>query len=112
MPRACLIKLRDASLMPNGAAAVTTERPHRAFALAVGCSIPRCFSQGPRRRPPLSTAMLVHSTAEIAEGVTLEPGAIVGREARIGMGTTVAAGAVVGYRVFIGATALSAPAPP
>ena len=33
---ACLIKLRDASLVPDGAAAVTTEIPHRAFALAVG----------------------------------------------------------------------------
>ena len=46
--------------------------------------------------------MLVNPTAEIAEGVVIEPGAIIGREARIGAGTTVAAGAIVGYRVFVG----------
>jgi UDP-3-O-[3-hydroxymyristoyl] glucosamine N-acyltransferase len=34
--------------------------------------------------------------------VTIEPGAVVGREAVIGAGTTIAAGAVVGFRVVVG----------
>jgi UDP-3-O-[3-hydroxymyristoyl] glucosamine N-acyltransferase len=44
----------------------------------------------------------VDATAELEEGVLLEPGAVVGPHARIGRGTRVAAGAVVGYRVTIG----------
>ena len=106
---ACLIKLRDASLVPNGAAAVTTEIPHRAFALAVGLLYPEVLQPRAAASAAAVDGVLVHSTAEIAEGVTLEPGAIVGREARIGMGTTVAAGAVVGYRVFIGSNCYIGP---
>ena len=106
---ACLIKLRDASLVPDGAAAVTTEIPHRAFALAVGLLYPEVLQPRAAASAAAVDGVLVHSTAEIAEGVTLEPGAIVGREAQIGMGTTVAAGAVVGYRVFIGSNCYIGP---
>ena len=79
---ACLIKLRDASLVPDGAAAVTTEIPHRAFALAVGLLYPEVLQPRAAASAAAVDGVLVHSTAEIAEGVTLEPGAIVGREAR------------------------------
>ena len=106
---ACLIKLRDASLVPDGAAAVTTEIPHRAFALAVGLLYPEVLQPRAAASAAAVDGVLVHSTAEIAEGVTLEPGAIVGREAQIGIGTTVAAGAVVGYRVFIGSNCYIGP---
>ena len=106
---ACLIKLRDASLVPDGAAAVTTEIPHRAFALAVGLLYPEVLQPRAAASTAAADGVLVHPTAEIAEGVTIEPGAIVGREARIGTGTTVAAGAVVGYRVFIGSNCYIGP---
>ncbi len=99
---ACLIKLRDASLVPEGAAAVTTDAPHRAFAMAIRLLYPDALQPRAVASAANSDGLLVHPTAEIAEGVTLEPGAIIGREARIGAGTTVAAGAVVGYRVFVG----------
>jgi UDP-3-O-[3-hydroxymyristoyl] glucosamine N-acyltransferase len=46
--------------------------------------------------------LLVDPTARIGEGVTIEPGAVIGREATIGPGTTIAAGAVVGFRVVVG----------
>ena len=99
---ACLIKLRDADLVPEGAAAVTTEIPYRAFALAVGLLYPEALQPRAAASAANVDGVLIHRTADIAEGVTLEPGAIIGREARIGAGTTVAAGAVVGYRVFMG----------
>jgi len=106
---ACLIKLRDASLVPDGAAAVTTEIPHRAFALAVGLLYPEVLQPRAAASAAAADGVLVHPTAEIAEGVTIEPGAIIGREARIGTGTTIAAGAVVGYRVFIGSNCYIGP---
>ena len=40
---ACLIKRRDASLVPEGAARVMTEIPHRAFAIAVGLLYPEAL---------------------------------------------------------------------
>ncbi|MGH6735763.1 MAG: UDP-3-O-(3-hydroxymyristoyl)glucosamine N-acyltransferase [Methyloceanibacter sp.] len=99
---ACLIKSRDAGLVPASAAALTTDAPHRAFAMAVGLLYPTALE--PRASSSIANAKgrLVHRTAKIAEGVTIEPGAVIGREARIGAGTTIAAGAVVGYRVFVG----------
>ncbi len=99
---ACLIKLSDAALVPDGAAAVTTAIPHRAFALAVGLLYPDFLQPRAAASAADVDGLLIHPTAEIAEGVMIEPGAIVGREARIGAGTTVAAGAVIGYRVFVG----------
>jgi UDP-3-O-[3-hydroxymyristoyl] glucosamine N-acyltransferase len=44
----------------------------------------------------------VDPSAQLEEGVIVEPGAVVGPEARIGRGSRIAAGAVVGYRVTIG----------
>jgi UDP-3-O-[3-hydroxymyristoyl] glucosamine N-acyltransferase len=99
---ACLIKRRDASLVPEGAAAVTTDVPHRAFAMAVGLLYPDALRPRAAASAANPEGRLVHPTAEIAEGVIIEPGAIIGREARIGAGTTIAAGAIVGYRVFVG----------
>jgi UDP-3-O-[3-hydroxymyristoyl] glucosamine N-acyltransferase len=99
---ACLIKRNDASLVPAGAAALTTDAPHRAFAMAVGLLYPDALQPRAAASAAKADGQLIHPTAEIAEGVIIEPGAIIGREARIGSGTTIAAGAIVGYRVFIG----------
>jgi UDP-3-O-[3-hydroxymyristoyl] glucosamine N-acyltransferase len=100
---ACLIKRRDAELVPEGAAAVTTDAPHRAFAIAVGLLYPEALQPTATGAAANAAGQLIHPTAQIAEGVRIEPGAVIGREARIGAGTTIAAGAVVGYRVYIGA---------
>ena len=99
---ACLVKPRDAGLVPAGVAAVTTDTPHRAFAKAVGVLYPSVLKPKASDSEATKSGDLIHSTAEIAEGVIIEPGAIIGREAKIGPGTTVAAGAIVGYRVHMG----------
>ena len=107
---ACLIKLRDASLScPTARQPSPPRYPIAPSLLRSACSIPRSLQPRAAASAAAVDGVLVHSTAEIAEGVTLEPGAIVGREARIGMGTTVAAGAVVGYRVFIGSNCYIGP---
>lgn len=104
---ACLIHPKNAAMVPNGSATVLTETPHRAFAMAVALLYPDAFRLVVE--PQGNGIGLVHPTAEIGEGVTLGPGAIVEREARIGAGTTIAAGAIVGYRVFIGANCYIGP---
>jgi UDP-3-O-[3-hydroxymyristoyl] glucosamine N-acyltransferase len=49
-----------------------------------------------------SASESVHRSARLEEGVTVEPGAVIGAEASIGRGTTIAAGSVIGYRVYVG----------
>ncbi len=99
---ACLIKRSDVRLLPPRVVAVMTDVPHRAFAAAIALLYPASLQPSAAAADAAADGRLVHATAEIADGVTIEPGAIVGREARIGAGTTVAAGAVVGYRVYVG----------
>src|SRR5690606_11473935 len=45
---------------------------------------------------------VVHSSARLESGVTIDPGAVVGPGAEIGSGTVIAAGAVIGPEVRIG----------
>jgi UDP-3-O-[3-hydroxymyristoyl] glucosamine N-acyltransferase len=99
---ACIIAGGYASRAPDATATLTTPTPYVAFALTVALF----YADGLRSKAAAAAAdrngRLIHPSAEIAEGVTVEPGAVIGREAVIGRGTTVAAGAVVGYRVVLG----------
>ena len=103
----CLVAPAFADRVPARTAALTTKTPYRAFAFAL-----RLFYADALRpiAAKSSEGPLVHPSAQIDEGVTIEPGAVIGREARIGRGTTIAAGAVVGYRVVIGPDCYIGPA--
>jgi len=95
---ACLILPAFAERVPQATARLATPDPYRAFANALRLFYPdglhsQIASAGGERIDP---------TAELEEGVIVEPGAVVGAEARIGRGTRICAGAVVGYRVHIG----------
>ena len=107
--RACFIKPSDVSLSPSDVAPIITDAPHRAFAMAIGLLYPSALQPEECSLHATIGGPLVHPTAKIGEGVTIGPGAIVGREAKIGHGTTIAAGALVGYRVFIGADCFVGP---
>ena len=107
--RACLIKPSDVSLVPADVVPIITDAPHRAFAMAIGLLYPSSVHPEEHSLHATIGGPLVHPTAKIGEGVTIGPGAVVGREAKIGAGTTIAAGAVVGYRVFIGADCFVGP---
>jgi len=96
---ACLVLPEFAARVPQGTVALPTPEPYRGFALALKLFYrdalqPKVAGSGSRPE--------IDPTAALEEGVTIEPGAIVGPEARIGRGTRLAAGAVVGYRVSIG----------
>lgn len=96
---ACLVQPAFAARVPKGTAALQTAEPYRGFALALhlfypDAMQPKVAGAGSQER--------IDPSAELEEGVIIEPGAIVGPEARIGRGTRLAAGAVVGYRVAIG----------
>jgi UDP-3-O-[3-hydroxymyristoyl] glucosamine N-acyltransferase len=95
---ACLVLPALAARIPDTTGRLVTPDPYRGFAQAVTLFYPDSrFSQA----APQGDQM-VAATAELEEGVVIEPGAVIGAEARIGRGTRIAAGAVVGYRVTIG----------
>jgi UDP-3-O-[3-hydroxymyristoyl] glucosamine N-acyltransferase len=95
----CLIQPALATRMPEATAALLTPEPYRAFALALRLFYPDAL--GPHVARGGSDAA-IDPTAEIEDGVVMEPGVIIGPEAHIGRGTRLAAGAVVGYRVTVG----------
>ena len=97
---ACLVAPAFRDRVPSHTAALVTAAPYRAFALALQHFYPDAL----RSKTALAAAgePPVHASAELGEGVRIEPGAVVGREARIRSGSVIAAGALVGYRVSIG----------
>lgn len=99
----CLVAPAFVKRVPTSTAVLKTQTPYSAFACALRLFYadalrPIAANSGDER----GKGPLVHPTAQIDEGVTIEPSAVVGREAQIARGTTIAAGAVVGYRVVIG----------
>jgi UDP-3-O-[3-hydroxymyristoyl] glucosamine N-acyltransferase len=96
---ACLVVPALAARVPSATAQLLTPEPYRAFALALRLFYPDALGPHVARG---GSDLAIDPTAQLEEGVVLEPGVIVGPEARIGRGTRLAAGSVVGYRVTIG----------
>ncbi len=96
---ACLVVPALAARVPDTAAPLLTAEPYRAFALALRMFYPEALGPHMARG---GSDISIDPTAEIEEGVVMEPGVIVGPEAHIGRGTRLAAGAVIGFRVTVG----------
>ena len=99
---ACILTSTDAFRAPVATATLTTSKPYNSFARALTLFYADALRSKAAANPAHRDGGLVHPSALVAEGVTIEPGAVVGREAVIGEGTTVAAGAVIGFRVVLG----------
>ena len=96
---ACLVAPALTDRVPQGTVALATKAPYRGFALALALFYPDAM------QPKVAAAGLsevIDPSAELEDGVAVEPGAVIGPQARIGRGTRIAAGAVIGYRVAIG----------
>jgi UDP-3-O-[3-hydroxymyristoyl] glucosamine N-acyltransferase len=93
-----------ASIVPEHIAILSTKAPHAAFAMAGALLHPKAMrpvavtSEG----QGVSKAAYVDPTAQLEDGVTVEPMAVVGARAHIGAGTRIGAGAVIGSDVQIG----------
>ena len=99
---ACIVSSSHRERTPRATAVLVAANPYLAFAEAL-----RLYYADALRSKIAAThaderGLFIHPTAQLGQGVTVEPGAVVGREASIGDGTTIAAGAVVGYRVVVG----------
>jgi UDP-3-O-[3-hydroxymyristoyl] glucosamine N-acyltransferase len=98
----CLVSPAFATRVPGTTAVLKTPTPYSAFANALRMFYADALHPRAANFEELHGRSLIHPSARIDEGVTIEPGAVIGREAQISRGTIVAAGAVVGYRVSIG----------
>ena len=96
---ACLVLPAFAARVPAATGRLVTADPYRGFAQALMLFYPDSRHM---QSAPGGGRELIDPSAELKEGVIVEPGAVIAAEARIGRGTRIAAGAVVGYRVTIG----------
>lgn len=100
---ACLIAEPNAAFVPHRTVALVVADPYRAFITAADAMFP-----GATRPSSLfdvagaaATAM-VHATARLESGVTIDPAAVIGPRAEVGSGTLVGPLAVIGPGVRIG----------
>jgi UDP-3-O-[3-hydroxymyristoyl] glucosamine N-acyltransferase len=99
---ACFVSERYADQALEGTAVLISDQPYRSFALALARFYPgagRSCTMGPDGDDFTNG---VHTSAELEEGVILEPGITIGPQAKIGHGTVICSGARIGYRVCIG----------
>ena len=99
---ACLVAPKFANQAPNGTAALVTPEPYRGFAKVLTLFYPDALKPKAARNGAGAPFDSVDKSACLEDGVTVEPGAVIGPEASIGRGTTSAAGTVIGYRVYVG----------
>jgi UDP-3-O-[3-hydroxymyristoyl] glucosamine N-acyltransferase len=100
---ACLVSRRFAARVPGGTVALVVADPHLAYAAVLSRLHPSAL------RPDsafgahgVTPGSVVHPTARLESGVTVDPGAVIGARAEIGRGTVIAAGSVIGPDVRIG----------
>jgi len=99
---ACLTSAALAKELPAGVAALVVREPYRAFVTVARAMFPHALR--PSSLAPAGSVAGAHidKTARLEDGVTIEPGAVVGPEVEIGSGTLIAANAVLGAGVRVG----------
>jgi UDP-3-O-[3-hydroxymyristoyl] glucosamine N-acyltransferase len=99
---ACFVSERYAEQAPDGTMVLISDNPYRSFALALTKFYPGALHPCTMGPDGSGYTNGVHTTAELEQGVILEPGVTIGPEAKIGRGTVICAGVRLGYRVCIG----------
>jgi UDP-3-O-[3-hydroxymyristoyl] glucosamine N-acyltransferase len=100
---ACLTPERFAHLLPDRVSLLYASEPQRAFVEVSRALFPDALRPSSLfEAHGVATGALVHPTARLESGVTIDPGAVIGPRAEIGAGTVIGAGAVVGPNVHIG----------
>ncbi len=94
---ACFVSSKLAHLAPAGVQLLISEEPYKAYALAA-----QAFYPMEKPESDISEAAHIHLSAQIGEGCTIEPGAVIGEGVQIGEQCWIEAGAVIGKNVVIG----------
>lgn len=98
-----LLSRRFAGKAPSGTIELVVGDPYRVFAAVLARLFPEATRpQSSFAAQGVSPGAIVHPTARIEHGATIDPGAVVGPHAEIGAGSIVCANAVVGPQCRIG----------
>ena len=100
---ACFLRAGAAAEPPQGVARLIVADPHRAMAQAAALLFPEALAPASLfLASGASPGAIVHPTARLESGVTLDPGVVVGPFAEIGAGSVIGAQALIGPGVKIG----------
>jgi UDP-3-O-[3-hydroxymyristoyl] glucosamine N-acyltransferase len=100
---ACLTSERFADRVPEHVALLCVGEPYRAFIEVARALFPQALHPSSLFEiSGTAPGAIVHSTARVENGITIDPGAVIGPRAEIGSGTLIGAGAVIGPNVHIG----------
>ncbi|GAA0771234.1 UDP-3-O-(3-hydroxymyristoyl)glucosamine N-acyltransferase [Roseibium denhamense] len=99
---ACLVGKRHKDKVPDGVAVLVCADAYRSWGkvlakLYPGAMVP--VQEGPKG---IAASAFVDPTAVLEDGVTVEPGAVIGAKAEVGAGTVIRANAVIANGVRIG----------
>lgn len=99
----CLVSPRFAARVPGGTVRLVVKEPYRVYAAVLARLYPAALKPGSLfGAAGANPGSIIHPSARLEAGVTVDPGAVIGPDAEIGRGTVVGAGAVVGQGVRIG----------
>ena len=99
----CLTTEKFAASAPPHVAVLVTPAPYRAFVAVAQKLYPGALRPSSLfEASGVSPSALVHPTARLESGVTIDPAAVIGPRAEIGAGTVIAPDAVIGPDVRIG----------
>jgi UDP-3-O-[3-hydroxymyristoyl] glucosamine N-acyltransferase len=99
---ACLTTAALAAELPARVTPLILREPYRAFVLAARTLFPHALKPSSLYEAGKVADAHVHATARLEDGVTVDPGAVIGPQAEIGAGTVIAANAVIGPEVRVG----------
>ena len=99
----CLTTEKFADKAPAHVALLVTPAPYRAFVAVAQKLFPGALRPSSLfEASGVAAGALVHPTARLEAGVTIDPGAVIGPRAEIGAGTVIGPTAVIGPEVRIG----------
>jgi UDP-3-O-[3-hydroxymyristoyl] glucosamine N-acyltransferase len=100
---ACLMTEQFDELAPRRVAVLRAREPYRAFIMVARSLFPEALRPSSLfEAAETAPGAMVHPSARIENGVTIDPGALIGPRAEIGAGTMIAGGAAIGPAVRIG----------
>jgi UDP-3-O-[3-hydroxymyristoyl] glucosamine N-acyltransferase len=100
---ACLTSERFAHFLPSRVSLLCVRQPYRTFVEVSRTLFPDALRPSSLfEARGVAAGAVVHPTARLESGVTIDPGAVIGPRAEIGAATVIGAGTVVGPNVHIG----------